>query len=154
MPDRPEGIYPFTTIGTGKSFDVPDPPPDMPADLRDLWDHAVALAKEAGFLTKADAEPLARHAAISQLLWKCFAELQAYGRTFYATTKTVNDEAGNSKEVPVSFHTLPQIGLIREFNAMLLQIEREYGLTPASRTGLTRERSGATKSRFFRAGSA
>jgi P27 family predicted phage terminase small subunit len=153
MPDRPEGIHLFPGPGPGITFDVPEPPPEMPGELRDLWDRAVATAKAAGFLTRADGEPLARHAALSHLWWQCFKELETYGRTFYATTKTVVDpQTEKPKEVPVSFHTLPQVGLLREFHALLLEIEKQYGLTPASRPGLGRERSAANKSRFFRAG--
>lgn len=102
-------------------------------DAKKVFDDYAARLHANGVLTVADELALARYADLC-VQYRRAAEFVAKHGDVYVTSGRPgpNGEPGR----PTGFKTYPQAKRMLHLAQALLQLEREFGLTPAARTGL------------------
>lgn len=103
---------------------TPDRPDWVQGVAAAIWDQVVPRLATAGLARSIDGQALGRYCCLFEE-W-----LRAKDQIKLSTTYPLKDE--NDRVIAV--RELPQAGAMRKLSALLLQIEREFGLTPASRT--------------------
>ncbi len=117
----------------------PDPPrerPDTPdwldADGQNCWDALVPLLEQMGVLRRIDGKALARYCSMWVRWRKCQEFLTKNGETYM-----LKDADGK----PRCVMQWPQVSIAHKLATLLLRIEQEFGMTPASRPNLHVESS-------------
>lgn len=115
--------------------EVPKPPPYLSTYAKKEWKRLAPIVYKIGLLTKADYSAFA-------------AYCQNYHRWIEAEkiirankTLTFKDENGNSKAIP-------EIKIANEAMQNMLKFAKEFGLTPASRTSVSAEKSVESENPF------
>lgn len=114
----------------------PVPPPGRPerpawveGEAIEIWDQLVPMLAGSGLAKPIDALVLGRYCCL-------FAEwLRAKAAIRKSTTYPIKDAEGNV----IAIREMPQAGAVRKLASSLLQLEREFGLTPAARTRIHSE---------------
>jgi P27 family predicted phage terminase small subunit len=105
-------------------------------DAKHVFDETAERLQAAGILTAVDAFALARYADLCVEYRRCAEFVAKHGTVYVVRGRPgINGEEGR----PIGFKTYPQAKLQLAYSAALLQLERDFGMTPASRTGLTVE---------------
>jgi P27 family predicted phage terminase small subunit len=99
----------------------------LDADAKEIWNRTVALMREMNLLTRADANALARYCQTFVRWKKAELFLAHYGDTYPC-------KSGNG--IVKCFLPFPQVSIAQKLSAVLTKLERELGLTPASRNKL------------------
>ena len=93
-----------------------------------IWDHVVDDLDQIGTLAQTDGRTIARYCVVLHYWLRAKSYIDRHGETI-----AVHDDDGN---VIKSVHR-PEAQTFRHLLPELLRIEREFGLTPSSRAGLT-----------------
>jgi len=109
----------------------PLPPSWLEGDARRAWDQLVPMLSASGLARSVDWGVLARYCWMFTRWVEC-RKLCEKGTTFPVKTK-----AGRI----IAVKEMPYAAELRKLSVMLLQIEREFGLTPAARTRINIEHS-------------
>jgi P27 family predicted phage terminase small subunit len=120
-----------------------DCPRWLTKDAKKVWKQLAPQLVLSGVLTRIDAGTLARYCD-AFVRWKAAMEFLAKNKEMYP----IKDGDGNIK----CWMHWPQVSTYRTLSALLLKIEQEFGLTPASRSRIQiapSEPQRNTKSRFF-----
>lgn len=125
---------------------VPQPPTWLPAASCRQWEHLAPLLDQVGILTDADQSAFALYAeALAQYIE---ARDMVYG------TKGKKGTGLYTKTLSGSETIHPAVRIMQEAWDRTMKASREFGLTPASRAGVTRTRDKHAdtdpKARFFR----
>jgi P27 family predicted phage terminase small subunit len=104
----------------------PIPPPWLQGDAKVVWDEMLdQFCSTLGVITTRDRNALARYCDVF-VRWRKAADfLEKNGDVF-----PINDAKGKLK----CLQQFPQVAIYRNLALMLLRLEQEFGLTPASRT--------------------
>ena len=105
-------------------------PPMLDGNALEMWTLRAPQLAAMKVFTDADRVTLQRYCIAWELYILAYAELKANG---------LSAEIGSGRRVQ-----LPEANLVSRYHADLLQIEREFGLTPSSRTAI-RVEHGETK---------
>lgn len=106
---------------------APPRPRWLSKEAKAAWKQLVPELDALGVLTKIDGNALARYCAM-WVRWKRAADhLEKYGESY-----PLKDNEGKVK----CFMPFPQAAVVNKLSIMLLRIEQEFGLTPASRSRL------------------
>jgi P27 family predicted phage terminase small subunit len=97
-------------------------PPMLDGNALEMWNLRAPQLAAMKVFTDADRVTLQRYCIAWELYVLAFAELKANG---------LSREIGSGRRVQ-----LPEANLVSRYHADLLAIEREFGLTPSSRTGV------------------
>jgi P27 family predicted phage terminase small subunit len=110
------------------------PPPWLSEEAKRVFESLVKPLEAAGLVTTADENALARYAQLSVEYVRCTTFLAQHGDVY-----VVRGRAGPGGEPgkPVGFRMYPQAKRQLVLSAELLRLEREFGMTPASRAHLT-----------------
>lgn len=107
--------------------ELPEPPAVVEGRSLEVWNEIAPMLYSLGVITKRDRFALARY-CITYAEWEAAVDI---GRK-YGPTITVKDKAGN----PVGLKMNPQIRDARTLAMLLMKLEAEFGMTPASRAGV------------------
>lgn len=123
---------------------------------RQVWRQTAKELLKIGVLTVIDRNALARYCVLLVKWVKANEFIDKYGTTMPCkAVRPVRDANGNQvfEEYVKCFIPMPQVGQLNQWNDALLRLEREFGLTPSSRTriqvDLPREEPN-DKARFFK----
>lgn len=107
--------------------EMPNPPAILAGRALEVWHEVAPKLFGIGVLTQRDAMPLARYCElVSQ--WESSVEiLRKYGPTIMK-----KDKDGRPTNVAMN----PQVKDSRTLAALLMKLEAEFGMTPASRAGI------------------
>lgn len=113
--------------------DEPQPPKErprkpawMPDRAKRVWDRLVPILDEMGLLSTADAAAIERY-CVSLVRWReCEDLIAREGMTY-----TIVTEKGGEYT-----QQRPEVGIASKLATTLLQLEREFGLTPSARARL------------------
>ena len=92
-----------------------------------MWKQVVAHMETMDTLAKSDGAAIGRYCELLVRWISAAAFLRKYGETY-----PLKDEKGQVK----CFAQFPQVGIVNRLSILLLRLEQEFGLTPASRAGL------------------
>lgn len=131
---------PRPTRGNRRAAPAPLKPPSPVGECPDwvhpegraLWERLVPHLAFAGMLRPPDAQPLTRYCDAWARWTEAARFINANGEFF-----AIKDKAGRV----VGFQNFPQTHQYHRYHKMLVQLERELGLTPAARARLAVERS-------------
>ncbi|MCZ7633475.1 MAG: phage terminase small subunit P27 family [Phycisphaerales bacterium] len=116
---------------------TPEPPEGMDDAARSVWDQLVPRLAEIGLATTIDGHVLGRYCEFF-VLWRRAAEfVMQNGTTFTVRAESRDGQPGRV----LGIREWPQAGEMRKLHQLLLVVEREFGLTPASRTRIQLEKS-------------
>lgn len=130
----------------------PVPPPgDTPCPdwlddrARGIWDQLVPQLSRCGLATSIDWGALGRY-CVTFALWLDAVEFLRKNGSTYPVRAEPKTATKDGKKVTtagriLSFREFPQAGEARKLNQQLITLEREFGLTPASRTRIRLENS-------------
>jgi P27 family predicted phage terminase small subunit len=124
-----------------------EPPSWLSSDAREIWFRLAAPMTKCGLVTRVDELALARYCTLLAMWIKATEAVQKAKSSAY----TIKNKSGQI----VGHRELPQMAELRRLGPQLTQLEREFGLTPASRTRVKAERGAAIESdpdaldRFF-----
>jgi P27 family predicted phage terminase small subunit len=114
----------------------PVAPPWLSEDAKKVFEHYAERLHAAGVLTVADEGVLARYADLTAQYQRCAEFIGKHGDVHVTRGRPgPNGEEGR----PTGIQVFPQAKLKLALASVLLQLERELGLTPAARTGLQAE---------------
>jgi len=121
---------------------LPDPPKWMNAESLEVWHQLIADLSTMRVLSKSDWRTIARYCRIWDEWRRADKWIEDKGAVY-----TIKDENGKAKCVV----QWPQVAMVHKFSAAMLLIEREFGLTPASRTRIVVNdgQEKTSKDRFF-----
>lgn len=105
--------------------ELPECPDWISDDARLVWDEVCYALKMMGIITRADINMIARYCDAFVRYHKAREFLAKYG-----DVQPIKDEKGNLK----MFQQFPQVAIYHKMSLMLLRMEQEMGLTPASRS--------------------
>lgn len=108
--------------------------PTIPSTLLDpvaveKWGQMVEILEDMGVLTMADGEALGRYCLLYSTLKKA--------NEFLASKKTLTYPIRNSQGDIIGSKAFPEVSILKECSTAMLQIEREFGLTPSARASLS-----------------
>jgi P27 family predicted phage terminase small subunit len=125
---------------------APRPPDTLDAPAIQVWGQVVSELAAMGTLFRADVNALERYCVLFVLWRKSIAFLQENGETY-----PLRDKAGNV----TCIQQYPQVAIVNKLSVLLLRLEQEFGLTPASRArvrvDLPPQHAADPKAKFFRA---
>lgn len=98
------------------------PPPILEGHALAMWNRRAPQLAAMKVLTDADIETLTRYCIAWELYMLAYAAVKGAG---------LSSEIASGRRT-----TTPEATLIRGYHADLLQIEREFGLTPSGRAGI------------------
>lgn len=114
------------------------PPPMLRANAREYWNLLAPLLKTMKVLTIADVMAFCRYCNLLARYHELDLALMTSGPMgTLMSTKDKNGKVTGLSEKPISWE-------YRQIQQQLLNLEREFGLTPAARSRLKVERPGAT----------
>lgn len=114
----------------------PTAPAWLSEDAKKVFDDYAGQLHASGVLTAVDQFALARYADLSVEYRRCAEFTAKHGQVWVVRGRQgPNGEEGR----PVGFATYPQAKLKLAIASTLLQLEREFGMTPAARAGLRTE---------------
>lgn len=91
-----------------------------------VWDQLIGDLKPTGMLGRMDANTLARYCT----LFMRYRKAEEFLKSVPSTSIPLRNDAGDI----VGFAQLPQVNQCAKLAVLLLQIEREFGMTPSART--------------------
>lgn len=106
-------------------------PSGLTKEERKVWRSLVKRLEPVGLYTVADEEMLIRYCTFTvryQLCRKIINEKIENGESLY--------EKGVSKTGSTYYSVIPEVKLEKDYDQILRRIEQEFGMSPASRTGL------------------
>jgi P27 family predicted phage terminase small subunit len=106
-----------------------DPPPGLSKVALAVWKRKAPALARCGILTVTDRDTLERYCHTTDLWHQCRESIAANG---LSSATAAGGSKGN-----------PELQALRGFSADLLAIEREFGMTPASRSGMVVNREEA-----------
>ncbi len=96
-------------------------------EAKKVWVRVIRYLRPIGLMTKADVNAMARYCALF-VRWRANQEfVEHYGETY-----TVKDKA----DKVMAIRLLPQAYLVITLSRELLQLEREFGMTPSARASI------------------
>jgi len=114
----------------------PEAPAWLSDDAKKVFDDYAERLLASGVLTAVDQFALARYADLWTQYRRCAEFTAKHGEVWVVRGRPGPNGAEGR---PVGFATYPQAKLKLALAAVLLQLEREFGMTPAARAGLRTE---------------
>lgn len=108
----------------------PIKPQWLKGDSAKIWTKVLAQLEAMDVLTKADGAAIARYCKLFARWVKNSTFLDEYGETY-----PLKGDDGKVKCIM----QFPQVSIVRHLTTQILQLEREFGLTPSSRASLNVE---------------
>ena len=109
----------------------PSRPEWLHKDAKAAWDELVPQLLATGVLAKIDGNALARYCAMWVRWKRANAHVEKYGASYQ-----LKDDKGEFR----CFQQFPEVAEVNKLSVLLLRLEQEFGLTPASRPGLSVEK--------------
>lgn len=112
----------------------PDIPPELDERERAVWSQIVPSLAKLGLARRIDGQALMRYCQLVVFWHDCIAHKSRHGRT-YPIRADSDDPKKPGRIVRIAF--FEEVRLIPRLARELLAIEREFGLTPSSRSRIT-----------------
>ena len=122
------------------------------AEAKSAWKQIIPKLDAMGVLATIDGNTLARYCSLWVRWKKADAFVQEKGEAYTLRNPPVEEGQEGSVRCVMQW---PQVAIVNKLGAELLKIEREFGMTPSSRTGIQIKSSGKEKQdkgRFFQTG--
>ncbi len=113
------------------------PPEWLSGSALAKWHQLAPMMEAIGVLTDADVDALARYCALHEQFLKYLEQVRRG-----LDVLVIRDDAGKVRYMQVA----PAASLLSKTAAAMLKLEQEFGLTPASRTGIEVNRGTANES--------
>lgn len=109
---------------------IPDCPEWIPDSARESWFQVAPMLHRMGVLTKIDGQALTRYCVLHSRWVAAEKFIAKFGMTYQ-----IKGDNGDVKCIM----QLPQVNIAAKLAVILGRIEAEFGMTPASRTGIKTE---------------
>jgi len=124
---------------------VPACPKHFNAEQRAVWRQVIAMVKKLDVVRETDVNALERYCVL-WVRWRRASDwIEKKGETY-----VLKDKGGEPRYVM----QWPQVAIVNKLSILLLRLEQEFGLTPASRASVKvdvpQSTSDVGKSRFFK----
>ena len=105
----------------------PSKPGRLPADAAKLWDEICDQLAEMGVLAPVDGHALERYCRMLAQWWRLYKVIEEEGDTYEV----------KGRDGQVRHRLRPEARTVMSLHDSLLKIERQFGMTPAARAGLS-----------------
>lgn len=107
----------------------PQPPSWLVGSAKDVWDAMLPMLVDMGIVGRIDSNAIARYCQVLAWWIECKEFIAQYGST----------TAHKTDDGRVEITEFPQVSRVAKLGEQLLRIEREFGMTSASRAGMAME---------------
>lgn len=125
---------------------LPEPPDEMTAQAKTIWRQVLKrLSEVPGLVTRIDGATLARYCEMHVRWWKANKKLAELGEWYPIFQRDENGQILKDGNKPLLryMQPYPEVSVVKSLNLSMLQIEREFGMTPSSRASLNLPEGGA-----------
>lgn len=137
----------YERVGEPQPTGLPEPPAWLSNDARAAWEHVYPMLVAMGVLTRIDGPTLSRYCHVWARWRKVEQFIAEHGETY-----PVKDGNGKTRRIVA----WPQVATARNLAQQLMEMEREFGMTPSARTRIKVEGVASQpvapigKARFFK----
>lgn len=121
-----------------RKLDCPKPPRYLNKEARNVWNREAKKLAPLGLLTEIDLNAFARYCDYLAKWLKLKTRLDSVPSWSYPIyyEQTPEEIAAHAPKIIKRLGVLPEVSMYNHFALMLNRLEREFGLTPAARSGL------------------